>query len=134
MTTSPSPAAHQALEPRRPKSSSQTQTVSVNFADAAASQNGGRRFQLQVSECVETKTITTTTRLTRKFPRVFVRDPAPLTSLDAKEYPLAMKPTPPELVEFSYSMAAEEEKEDDYDDETDELSAVQPVSWFQLCS
>ncbi|PHH62304.1 hypothetical protein CDD81_7292 [Ophiocordyceps australis] len=60
----------------------------------------GRRFQLQLSECVETKTVTTTTRLTRKFPRVFVRDPPSLQRLDAVEYPLASKPTPPELLDL----------------------------------
>lgn len=70
--------------------------------------NGSRRFQLELSECVETRTVTTTTRLTRKFPHVFVRDPAPFESLDAKEYPLALKPTPPELVDFSYTLAEEE--------------------------
>lgn len=94
----PSPAS-QALEPRQSKPS---QTVAVNISEG--SQNRSRRFQLEVSECVETKTVTTTTRLTRKFPHVFVRDPIPLESLDTKEYPLAMKPTPLELINFSYNL------------------------------
>lgn len=98
MTPSPLPSS-QALEPRRPRSAPK---VSVNIAQG--SHSSGRRFQLQVSECVETKTVTTTTRLTRKFPQVFVRDPTPLASLDTKEYPLAMKPTPPELLNFSYNV------------------------------
>jgi F-box and WD-40 domain protein CDC4 len=113
----PSPPS-QALEPRRPKSA---QTVSVNFSDGASTgQNGTRRFQLEVSECVETKTVTTTTRLTRKFPHVFVRDPTPLEYLDAKEYPLAMKPTPPELTEFSYNMPT-------HDDDYVQTEDVRPI-------
>ncbi|KAM0219250.1 hypothetical protein ACHAQD_006466 [Fusarium lateritium] len=109
----PSPATTQALEPRHPKPS---QTVSVNISEG--SQNRARRFQLEVSECVETKTVTTTTRLTRKFPQVFVRDPVPLENLDTKEYPLAMKPTPPELIQFSYNMPGAQETDDDGEDDT----------------
>lgn len=118
MTPSPS---SQALEPRHPKP---TQTVSVNISEG--SQNRSRRFQLEVSECVETKTVTTTTRLTRKFPHVFVRDPVPLENLDTKEYPLAMKPTPPELIQFSYNMPGTNEAEDD---EEEERSMGQQVSF-----
>ncbi|KAL7897362.1 WD40 repeat-like protein [Trichoderma sp. TUCIM 5745] len=118
----PSPSSQQGLEPRRPRSG-HTQTVSVNIAESTPP-SGNRRFQLHVSECVETKTVTTTTRLTRKFPQVFVHDPAPLESLDTKEYPLATKPTPPELADFSYSFGAEEEDldaemMDDVDDHDD---------------
>lgn len=109
----PSPATPQALEPRHPKPS---QTVSVNISEG--SQNRARRFQLEVSECVETKTVTTTTRLTRKFPQVFVRDPVPLENLDTKEYPLAMKPTPPELIQFSYNMPGAQETDDEGEDDT----------------
>ncbi|KAF5568483.1 f-box WD-40 domain-containing protein [Fusarium phyllophilum] len=108
----PSPATSQALEPRHPKPS---QTVSVNISEGT--QNRSRRFQLEVSECVETKTVTTTTRLTRKFPQVFVRDPVPLENLDTKEYPLAMKPTPPELIRFSYNMPGAIETDDEVEDE-----------------
>lgn len=112
---SPGPShGPQALDQRRPRSA-QTQTVAVNIAEAPT-QNGSRRFQLEVSECVETKTVTTTTRLTRKFPQVFVRDPTPLSSLDAKEYPLAMKPTPPELSDFSYTLGRLVHDEPDADE------------------
>ncbi|KAG6031978.1 hypothetical protein E4U41_007364 [Claviceps citrina] len=83
----------------QPRSSRSQQKVSVNLVEG--DQENGRRFQLQINECVETKTVTTTTRLTRKFPRVFLRDPAPLETLDRKEYPLAFEPTPIELLEFS---------------------------------
>ncbi|PTB61409.1 hypothetical protein BBK36DRAFT_1043844, partial [Trichoderma citrinoviride] len=111
----PSPSQSQGLEPRRPRSA-HTQTVSVNIAESTtAGTPPARRFQLHVSECVETKTVTTTTRLTRKFPQVFIRDPAPLESLDTKEYPLAMKPTPPELADFSYSYDGADDEDDDAD-------------------
>ncbi|ODA80854.1 hypothetical protein RJ55_03814 [Drechmeria coniospora] len=113
MTVSPEPAS-QAGEPRPPGSA---QTVAVNIVDTPA--NAGRRFQLGVSECVETKTVTTTTRLTRKFPHVFVRNPTPLASLDSKEYPLATKPTPPELLQFQYSVAGH-----DLDDHADVADAA----------
>lgn len=99
----------QAVDVRHPKNA---QTVSVNISEG--SQNGARRYQLEVSECVETKTITTTTRLTRKFPQVFVRDPVPLENLDTKEYPLAMKPTPPELAQFSYTLPTTSQTDDDH--------------------
>jgi F-box and WD-40 domain protein CDC4 len=91
--------------------------VSVNIAESTTGTPPARRFQLHVSECVETKTVTTTTRLTRKFPPFFIPDPAPLESLDTKEYPLAMKPTPPELADFSYSYdgAADDDDDDDAD-------------------
>lgn len=35
---------------------------------------------------------------------MFVREPRPLTSLDTKEYPLAQKPTPPELANFTFDV------------------------------
>ncbi|KAM3515527.1 hypothetical protein MY11210_000900 [Beauveria gryllotalpidicola] len=102
MRSSPSPSVagpSRALDARRPRSA-HTQTLAVNMVETP-SQQGAHHFQLHVSECVETKTVTTTTRLTRKFPQVFVRDPTPLSTLDTREYPLAMKPTPPELAGFS---------------------------------
>ncbi|KAF4122069.1 F-box and WD-40 domain protein CDC4 [Geosmithia morbida] len=89
-------------------STNPSRMVSVNISEPAQD-SGSRRFQLQMSECVETRTVTTTTRLTRKFPQVFDANPTPLASLDEKEFPLAMKPTPPELLAFSYSIAAREE-------------------------
>lgn len=121
MKSSPSPSptsASRALETRRPRSA-QTQTVAVNMVETPNHQ-GPRRFQLQVSECVETKTVTTTTRLTRKFPQVYVRDPTPLASLDAKEYPLAMKPTPPELAGFSFTYPGRGQDEQYYQHEQDQ--------------
>ncbi|XP_044715067.1 f-box-like domain-containing protein [Hirsutella rhossiliensis] len=91
-----------------------------------ADHSSNRRFQLQVSECVETKTVTTTTRLTRKFPHVFVRDPTPLEKLDSKEYPLALKPTPPELLGFSYNLLDGGRHGDD-DQDDDEQQDAKPM-------
>lgn len=120
---SPSPAgSSRAIEARRPRSA-QTQTVAVNMVEAP-NQQGARHFQLHVSECVETKTVTTTTRLTRKFPQVFVRDPTPLASLDAKEYPLAMKPTPPELAGFSFTYPSHADEEEYYEEEEEQGQRV----------
>ena len=92
----PSPGLQR--EPRRPKSSQAT--VSVSFGEDASR----RSFQFDVSECVETKTVTTTTTTKRSFPPVFVREPRSLADLDAKEYPLASKPTPPELAKFTFDV------------------------------
>jgi F-box and WD-40 domain protein CDC4 len=114
------------VEPRRPQSA---QTVSVNISEG--SQAGSRRFQLEVSECVETKTVTTTTRLTRKFPHVFVRDPTPIRNLDSKEYPLAMKATPTELVEFSYNLPTESHESDV---DANESATTPPVCLLHLMS
>lgn len=58
--------------------------------------------EIELAECVETKTVTTTTTTKRLYPPIHIRPSRPLQSLDAKEYPLAQKPTPPELSQFSY--------------------------------
>ncbi|KAF3014960.1 SCF ubiquitin ligase complex subunit cdc4 [Neopestalotiopsis sp. 37M] len=89
----------QALPRSRPRSS-QT-TVSVNWEDAD-SVSPHPRIKYEVAECIETKTITTTTLTKRSFPPMFVREPRSLASLDSKEYPLARKPTPPELANFTF--------------------------------
>lgn len=119
MPPSPLPST-QAPEPRRPPSA---RTVSINIAEEG-SQGSHRRFQVHVSECVETKTVTTTTRLTRQFPRVFLHDPTPLESLDSREYPLAAKPTPPELLAFSYNVQQDQELDQlsDHDEEDKNVS------------
>ncbi|ETS78567.1 hypothetical protein PFICI_10629 [Pestalotiopsis fici W106-1] len=91
----------QALPRSRPRSS-QT-TVSVNWEDAD-SVSPHPRIKYEVAECIETKTITTTTTTKRSFPPMFVREPRSLTSLDSKEYPLARKPTPPELANFTFDV------------------------------
>jgi F-box and WD-40 domain protein CDC4 len=60
------------------------------------------RIQIGVAECVETKTITTTTTTKRSYPSLLVRNP--LASLDVKEYPLAHKEIPAELANFSFEL------------------------------
>ncbi|KAJ8126471.1 hypothetical protein O1611_g7167 [Lasiodiplodia mahajangana] len=89
------------MEGKRPRSS-QT-TVSVNF-DEPSSLSPHPRIRLGVSECIETKTVTTTTTTKRSYPPLLVRESRPLLSLDAKEFPLAQKPTPPELAHFAFSI------------------------------
>ncbi|KAI1429700.1 quinon protein alcohol dehydrogenase-like superfamily [Xylaria sp. FL1777] len=89
------------METKRPRSS-QT-TVSVNF-DEPDSLSPHPRIKFGVAECIETKTITTTTTTKRSYPPLLVRESRPLFSLDAKEFPLARKPTPPELAHFAFSI------------------------------
>jgi F-box and WD-40 domain protein CDC4 len=62
------------------------------------------RLQVELAECVETKTVTTTTTTKRTYPPLLVQPPRSLHALDAKEYPLALKPTPYELTNFSYEV------------------------------
>lgn len=86
----------------RPRSN---QTVSVTYDEGSSAL--GRdlsRLRVELSECVETKTVTTTTTTKRSFPPVTVRESRPLSALDNKEYPLANKPLPPELASFSYTI------------------------------
>lgn len=65
------------------------------------------RLQIELAECVETRTVTTTTTTKRTYPPLLVRPPRSLQNLDAKEYPLASRPTPHELTEFSYEVDGE---------------------------
>jgi F-box and WD-40 domain protein CDC4 len=102
------PSQASQKEPRRPRSSQTTVSVSIGEDPRR------RRFQFELSECVETKTVTTTTTTKRSFPPVFVREPRPLASLDAKEYPLASKPTPPELSRLTFDVPGLEGLEEDY--------------------
>ena len=100
MNDSPTPV--KTVEVTRPRSS---QMVSVNWNDASESDaSRGSRLQFEIAECVETKTVTTTTTTHRSYPPVYFREPRNLQSLDAKEYPLATKPTPPALAKFSFDL------------------------------
>ncbi|KAI1263261.1 WD40 repeat-like protein [Xylariaceae sp. FL1019] len=89
------------MEHRRPRSS-QT-TVSVNF-DESESLSPHPRLNFGVAECIETKVVTTTTTTKRSYPPLLVRASHPLLSLNAKDFPLAHKPTPPELANFSFTI------------------------------
>jgi F-box and WD-40 domain protein CDC4 len=92
-----------------------TQTLSVGWKDGEdkASRHGST-MHIEVAECVETKTVTTTTTTKRSYPPLHVWQ-RPLSSLDAKEYPLALKATPPELADLSFKY--EEQLMNLYDDE-----------------
>lgn len=64
-------------------------------------------FHIELAECVETKTITTTTTTKRSYPPLLVQPPRPLETLDSKQYPLARKPTPDEIASFTYEVDGE---------------------------
>ncbi len=64
-------------------------------------------FHIELAECVETKTVTTTTTTKRSYPPLLIRAPQPLETLDTKQYPLARKPTPHEISSFSYELDGE---------------------------
>ncbi|KAH8164120.1 hypothetical protein CIB48_g4120 [Xylaria polymorpha] len=89
------------METKRPRSS-QT-TVEVNFDEPDAI-SPHPRIKFGLAECIETKTVTTTTTTKRSYPPLLVRESRPLLSLDAKEFPLARKPTPPELAHIAFSI------------------------------
>ncbi|KAE8451604.1 hypothetical protein EG329_003677 [Mollisiaceae sp. DMI_Dod_QoI] len=79
------------------------QMVSVGWVDGDNTMS--RRtssLQFELAECVETKTITTTTTTKRSYPPLLIRQR--LDELDVKEYPLALKPPPAELLNFSYEI------------------------------
>lgn len=61
------------------------------------------RLQIELAECVETKTVTTTTTTKRSYPPLLIQQQS-LDQLNAKEYPLAMKPPPAELLKFQYEI------------------------------
>jgi F-box and WD-40 domain protein CDC4 len=92
-----------------------TQTLSVGWKDDEdrASRHGST-MHIELAECVETKTVTTTTTTKRSYPPLRVRQ-RPLSSLDSKEYPLALKATPPELADLSFKY--EDQLLDLYDDD-----------------
>ncbi|KAI2607898.1 WD40 repeat-like protein [Hypoxylon sp. NC1633] len=97
----PSPDGSMESGGGRPQSSETT--VSVNYDDTD-SPSPHARIKFGVAECIETKTVTTTTTTKRSYPPLLVRESRPLASLDSKEYPLAQKPTPPELANFTFNV------------------------------
>ncbi|KAJ1325464.1 F-box and WD-40 domain protein CDC4 [Microdochium nivale] len=86
----------------RPRSSSQT-TVSVNY-DESADAASHSQLNFEVAECIETKTITTTTTTKRCYPPLLVKEQRSLSRLNPRDFPLALKPTPPELARFSFDI------------------------------
>src|SRR3569833_2360965 len=97
------PPMVKTTEVHRPRSS-QHMSVSWDEVEGAAGPCATARLQIEVAECVATKTITTATTTKRSYPPLFVREPRPPQSLDTKEYPLAMRPTPPERSKFSLDL------------------------------
>ncbi|CAN8098317.1 unnamed protein product [Discula destructiva] len=104
-----SPSAEKTTEVRRPRA---VRGLTVSFDDDAESDSSARvsRLQYEVAECVETKTITTTTTTKRSFPPLFIRQPRALETLDTKEYPLANGPTPPDLRNFSLDLSENDDE------------------------
>ncbi|KAK6854165.1 F-box and WD-40 domain-containing protein CDC4 [Apiospora arundinis] len=112
MRSTPRRPSEAAMEAQQSVASSSTQrsrprssqtTISMNWDDGD-SLSPRPRMKFEVAECIETKTITTTTTTKRSYPPLFVREPRSLATLDSKEYPLAQKPTPPELAKFSFDL------------------------------
>jgi F-box and WD-40 domain protein CDC4 len=83
---------------------SQIDALGWEESDDMVSSRSTTRLQVELAECVETKTVTTTTTTKRSYPPLLVQAPRSLHTLDAKEYPLALKPTPHELTNFSYEV------------------------------
>lgn len=99
-----SPPVQKTTEVRRPRTN---QKLTVSFDDNDESDPAGRsaaKLQYEIAECVETRTVTTTTTTKRSFPPLFIRQPRPLEALDTKEYPLAQGPTPPDLRKFTLDL------------------------------
>ncbi|EKD14816.1 WD domain-containing protein [Drepanopeziza brunnea f. sp. 'multigermtubi' MB_m1] len=86
---------------------SRNRTVSVGWVEGGeAVSRRTSSLQVELAECVETKTVTTTTTTKRSYPPLLVRQRS-LGQLNAKEYPLAMKPPPAELLNFSYEIGGD---------------------------
>ncbi|EGS18388.1 uncharacterized protein CTHT_0064130 [Thermochaetoides thermophila DSM 1495] len=103
------------MEARRSRSSHK---VSMTIEEDEATVT--HRMMQFADECIETKTVTTTTTTKRSYPPIFLREPRDVRSLDSKEYPLASKPTPPELQRLTFEIDDfqtvgwdEDEEEDD---------------------
>lgn len=93
-----------AAESQAPEKRSQT--VSLGWVEEPETVSGRTaRLQIELAECVETKTVTTTTTTKRAYPPLLFTQRS-LESLNAKEYPLASKPLPAELLKFSYKIDA----------------------------
>jgi F-box and WD-40 domain protein CDC4 len=77
------------------------------------------RMMQFADECIETRTVTTTTTTKRSYPPLFLREPRALHSLDSKEYPLASRPTPPELRKLIFHVDGYEPEYWQEEDEVD---------------
>jgi F-box and WD-40 domain protein CDC4 len=92
----------------------------MSWEEDDASVTHHRMMQMQFAEeCIETKTVTTTTTTKRSYPPLFVRAPRDLHSLDSKEYPLASRPTPPELRRLTFDLGEGEDNAWNCEEESD---------------
>ncbi|KAK4107865.1 WD40 repeat-like protein [Canariomyces notabilis] len=105
------------MDVRRPRSSHK---VSVTWDEDEATVT--HRMMQFADECIETRTVTTTTTTKRSYPPLFLREPRALHSLDSKEYPLASRPTPPELRKLIFHVDG---YEPEYWQEEDEVDSQQ---------
>lgn len=122
-STSNSKLLHHSVETRHP-----SQTVSLGWQDGDDTVGHTSRLQVELEDIIETKTVTTTTTTKRSYPSLLFQNPRPLDSLDAKEYPLAFKPTPPELTRLSYEIDGQQ-----MEYEEDSLRSIMPeVRRFSL--
>lgn len=112
---------------------SRSQQVSLRWDDENLAARRPARLQFEVAECVETKTITTTTTTKRSYPPLFVREPRSLQSLDSKEYPLAFRPTPPELARVTLDMAGFDTERWALDEPPTLQVRVVPCICFSVC-
>ncbi len=104
---------------------SRNQTVSIEWIEGDdPSPRRTSRLQIELAECVETKTITTTTTTKRSYPPLLIREQL-LDKLDTKEYPLALKAIPPGATNFSYDI---NEGLDDIYDDNDHVPLVEVCS------
>lgn len=111
----------------RPSSS---QRVSVSWDEPENSvSHRAARLQFEVAECVETKTVTTTTTTKRSYPPFFVKEPRSLQSLDTKEYPLAARPTPPELSNFTVDLGDLDIEPSWFDSSFEDEQSIEEVSF-----
>ncbi|SPQ23384.1 f335dbf8-da02-4653-9fca-47a13d08c271 [Thermothielavioides terrestris] len=113
------------MEGRRPRSSHK---VSMTWHEDEATVTHRRMMQF-ADECIETKTVTTTTTTKRSYPPLFLREPRDVHSLDSKEYPLAARPTPPELRRLTFDLDDHEtvcwdEDEDNTDQQVDRSQSI----------
>ncbi|KAF7862520.1 hypothetical protein EAF04_007393 [Stromatinia cepivora] len=106
-----------------------SQTVSLGWEDGDDTGGHTSRLQVELEDIIETKTVTTTTTTKRSYPSLLFQNPRPVDSLDAKEYPLAFKPTPPELTRFSYELDGQqmEYEENDLQNIMHENLQTQPL-------
>ena len=89
------------------------------------------RMMQFADECIETKTVTTTTTTKRSYPPLFLREPRDVHTLDSKEYPLAARPTPPELQKLTFDLDEDEsEVWDEGEDQDTQVSRGPTCSLF----